>query len=69
MNKKIVFTLDEAADYLMVHPQTLYKMCRNGQLPAAKVGRSWRFHRDILDSFLKGEFQNGGNQEKVYHPG
>jgi excisionase family DNA binding protein len=50
-----VFTLEEAAKYLKVHQQTIYKMARAGKLPGMKIGRSWRFHKDILDAMLKGE--------------
>jgi excisionase family DNA binding protein len=52
-----VFTLEEASKYLRVHEQTIYKMARSGKLPGMKIGRSWRFHKDILDAMLKGELK------------
>lgn len=54
-NNEVVFTLEEAAKYLKVHEQTVYKMARDGSLPGWKVGRSWRFHKEIVDRLLKGE--------------
>lgn len=53
--QQTVFTLAEAAKYLRVHPQTIYKMVRTGELPAAKIGRAWRIHKDTLDAYLKGQ--------------
>lgn len=57
MQEETVFTIEEAAKYLRVHEQTIYKMARSGELPGLKVGRSWRFHKDVLDAMLKGELQ------------
>lgn len=57
-----VFTVEEAAKYLKVHEQTVYKMVRSGQLPAVKIGREWRIHKETLDKFLKGELQTENNR-------
>ena len=43
----------EAADYLRLHPSTVYRMLKNCQLPAAKIGGRWRFRREWLDDFLE----------------
>jgi excisionase family DNA binding protein len=43
-----------AAAYLNgMHPKTLETMARNGELPAAKVGRHWMFLRSLLDEWLR----------------
>jgi excisionase family DNA binding protein len=47
-----VLTAEEAADLLKVSEKTVLKMAREGQLPARKVGRAWRFCRTDLLSFL-----------------
>ena len=47
-----ILTLDEAAEYLRVHPRTLRVKASEGQIPGAKVGRVWRFHRQQLESWL-----------------
>ncbi|MGH7926425.1 MAG: helix-turn-helix domain-containing protein, partial [Candidatus Binatia bacterium] len=46
-------TLDELAAYLKRGRSTLYKMARNGQIPASKIGRSWRFDRAAIDEWLR----------------
>ncbi len=47
-----ILTLDEAAEYLRVHPRTLRMKASEGEIPGAKVGRVWRFHRQQLESWL-----------------
>jgi excisionase family DNA binding protein len=46
-------TLDELAAYLKRGRSTLYKMARSGQIPASKIGRSWRFDRGAIDEWLR----------------
>ncbi len=46
---------DEAAKILQSHPNTIYKMCRNGKLPAIKVGKEWRIDNTQLADYSKGE--------------
>jgi excisionase family DNA binding protein len=51
-----ILTLENVADYLRVHPSTIYRMLKKKQLPAFKIGRDWRFHRESLDRWCsKGE--------------
>lgn len=47
-----VLTLDEAADYLRVHPRTLRTKASSGAIPGAKIGKVWRFHRGQLETWL-----------------
>ena len=44
----------EAERYLRVTRKTIGKLIREGRLPAAKVGRSYRFLKSELDRFLLG---------------
>jgi excisionase family DNA binding protein len=51
-----ILTLENVADYLRVHPSTIYRMLKKKQLPAFKIGRDWRFNRESLDRWCsKGE--------------
>ena len=47
-----VFTIDELAVYLKLPKRTLYKLAQEGSVPGHKVGRHWRFHRDVIDRWL-----------------
>lgn len=46
-------TLEELARYLKKGRSTIYRMARGGQLPAQKVGRTWRFDQDEIDGWVK----------------
>jgi len=51
MNKKIM-TVRELASYLNVHPMTIYKLAKSGNIPAFKVGGQWRFKRELIDEWV-----------------
>jgi excisionase family DNA binding protein len=36
-----------------LHPKTLQRMARAGQIPAYRVGRWWRFRASELDKWLQ----------------
>lgn len=42
----------EAAQYLRIHPRTLTRMARRGEIPSIQIGRLWRFRRIDLDDWL-----------------
>ena len=46
-----VMTLEEVADYLRVHPSTIYRLLKKKQLPAFKVGSDWRFNLESIDKW------------------
>jgi len=48
-----IMTLREVAKYLGLHAMTVYKLTREGRVPAAKIGGQWRFKRDVLDQWLE----------------
>ena len=50
-------TLREVAGYLGLHVMTVYKLTREGHVPAAKVGGQWRFKREILDEWLEAQMR------------
>ena len=44
---------DEAAAYLRVCRDTVYRLARAGQIPAVRVGGQWRFHKRDLYVWLR----------------
>lgn len=48
-----VLTIKELADYLAISKATLHTMVRKGEIPAAKIGKSWRFLRPAIDRWLE----------------
>ncbi len=44
---------ERAARLLEIHPKTLQRMARLGQVPAVRIGRYWRFRASDLDGWVK----------------
>jgi excisionase family DNA binding protein len=44
-----VLTLEEVANYLKVHPSTVYRLVKKSQIPAFKIGSDWRFNQASVD--------------------
>jgi excisionase family DNA binding protein len=47
-----VLTIEELAAYLKISKSALYKLAQKGEVPGQKVGKHWRFRRDIIDQWL-----------------
>lgn len=47
-----VMTVEQAAEFLQTSRDTILRKARAGTLPAAKLGREWRFRRTDLDAWL-----------------
>jgi excisionase family DNA binding protein len=49
------FTVDEAAEYLCVSRRTIYKLTKEGRLPAFRIGkeRHRRFRKEDIDKALR----------------
>jgi len=43
-----VLTLKEAADYLRLSEMTVLRLANQGRLPGAKIGRQWRFSKEVI---------------------
>ena len=52
MDKEIL-DIEGAADVLGVSKTTIYKLARDGTIPATRVGREWRFSRSNLVDWIK----------------
>jgi len=49
-----IMTLEETAKYLKIGKSTLYKMAREGKIPAVKIANQWRFRKEDIDKWLQG---------------
>ena len=48
-----IMTLEETAKYLKIGKSTLYKMAREGKIPAVKIANQWRFRKDEIDKWWR----------------
>jgi excisionase family DNA binding protein len=44
---------EEAAALLKIHPKTLQKLARNGEVDAIQIGKLWRFRASALNRWLQ----------------
>ncbi len=49
-----ILTPEEAADYLRVNRETVYRRLRAGKLPGNKIGQQWRIRKHDLNRYLQG---------------
>ena len=47
-----VMTIEQLCSYLQLSRSTLYKLAQEGKVPGQKVGRHWRFHKNVIDRWL-----------------
>ncbi|MEG9883696.1 MAG: helix-turn-helix domain-containing protein [Hyphomicrobiales bacterium] len=48
-----VMTVREVAEYLKVKERTIYRLVARGDIPAFKVGGSWRFRKGEIDQWTE----------------
>lgn len=48
-----VMDIRQAADYLGISGDTLYRYASEGFVPAFKLGNRWRFKKTLLDSWME----------------
>lgn len=47
-----IMTIEEVAKYLKLKPQTIYTWAQNGKIPAAKLGKEWRFKKTVIEKWF-----------------
>jgi excisionase family DNA binding protein len=50
-----IMTTKELAEYLRLHEVTISKYAAGGQIPATRIGRLWRFDKEAIDKWLRGD--------------
>lgn len=48
-----IYTSEQVAKILQIHPQTVLKFIRDGKLRGSKVGRGYRVKASDIDKFLE----------------
>ena len=49
-----IMTTKEVAAYLKLHEVTVCKHADEGAIPAKRIGRVWRFDKEIIDRWIAG---------------
>ena len=53
-------TVAEVAERLRVSTMTVYRLIQSGELPAARIGKSYRLREEDVDGFLAQRFNAAG---------
>jgi len=53
-------TIAEVAGVMRVSKMTVYRLVHNGELPAVRVGRSFRVSEDDVNEYIKNSFYQAG---------
>ena len=48
----LILDIPQVACLLCLHPNTVTRLCRTGQLTRRKIGREWRVNRDSVKEFM-----------------
>jgi excisionase family DNA binding protein len=59
-----LLTLREVADYLHVHPGTVYRLVKRGQLQGVRVGRDFRFDIRVVEDWIEKGGTSSGEDQK-----
>ncbi|MCX6027094.1 MAG: helix-turn-helix domain-containing protein [Chloroflexi bacterium] len=49
---QIVMNVHEVARYLRLSEAKIYRMAKQGTIPAFQAGRAWRFRKDLIDDWI-----------------
>lgn len=47
-----ILDIDQLSHYLKVPKSTIYRLASEGKIPSHKVGRHWRFRREMINRWL-----------------
>lgn len=60
LSRSRFFTVTEVADLLRVSSMTIYRLIKEGELAAVRVGKSYRLREDDVDAFLAKQYTEAG---------
>jgi excisionase family DNA binding protein len=52
-NKDRLMTVKEVAYYLKISISKVYAMANAHEIPAVRVGKSWRFKQEMIDDWIQ----------------
>ena len=50
-----IMTVHDVASYLRLSEAKVYRLAKAGCVPSFRLGKSWRFRRDLLDEWIRKE--------------
>lgn len=62
-----ILTVEELHVYLKIPRPTLYALAQTGRIPAAKIGRHWRFRKSDISAWLDAQCQRQAGRAEPHH--
>ncbi len=59
-----IMTTKELSRYLKLHEITICNYAAEGKIPAIRIGRVWRFDKDVIDDWISGNQRKPPVKEK-----
>lgn len=50
-----IMTVHDVANYLRLSEAKVYRLAKEGCVPSFRLGKSWRFRRDLLEEWTRNE--------------
>jgi len=50
-----IMTVHDVAEYLRLSEAKVYKMANEGRVPALRMGKTWRFKKELIDEWIRRE--------------
>lgn len=51
--RKTIMNVREVAEYLRISEAKVYRLANQGGIPVVRIGKAWRFRKDILDEWIR----------------
>jgi excisionase family DNA binding protein len=48
----VIWTVRDVAEYLRISDAKVYRLVKEQRLPAIRIGKTWRFHKNLLNEWL-----------------
>ena len=48
----LIWTVHDVAQYLRISEAKVYRLVKDQRIPVVRIGKTWRFRKDLLDQWL-----------------
>jgi len=52
-----IMTVHDVASYLRLSEAKVYRLAKEGSVPSFRLGKSWRFRKDMIDEWTRKKTQ------------
>ena len=59
-----ILTVRDVAEYLRISQAKVYRLAKERRIPVVRIGKNWRFRKDLLDDWLSQCTESGMKAEE-----